>query len=56
MKDGKCMGWMVLIIGILYLLPLMGVSGEWTHWVLGILVVIIGLKMLMCKGSGKGKK
>ena len=47
--DNKLFGWLVLILALLWLLPLIGVdqlAGTITNWVVTIVLVVIGVKLL----------
>lgn len=47
----KLTNWIVLIIGVLWLLPLLGVSAlsSFDQWLIGLGVLAIGVKGLMDK-------
>lgn len=50
----KCIAWLVIIVGVLWLLPLLGVTlGPWAGWVIAIATILIGVKLLMCCKGGK---
>ena len=45
--------WSLMILGILMLLPLLNINlGAWTSWIMPILMIIVGFKLM----PGKGKK
>ena len=47
----KLTAWVVTVIGVLWLLPLIGVDAlaSFDQWVIGLGVLAIGVKMLMNK-------
>lgn len=55
MKDMNCKPYLVLLIGILLILPLLGVTqlgtitSGFTGWAVPILIIFIGIMMLMKK-------
>ena len=45
--------WSLMILGILELLPLLNIDlGAWASWIMPILMIIVGFKLM----QGKGKK
>ena len=51
MTDKKCVPYLVLLIGILLLLPVLGVTAlaGFATWAVPIAVVLIGIRLLMKK-------
>jgi hypothetical protein len=44
--------WSLIVLGILMVLPLLGVTlGPWNNWIMPILMVIVGIKLLPAKGK-----
>ena len=44
----KLSAWMVTLIGVVWLLPLLGVStGTWGDWVIGLAFLVMGISKLM---------
>jgi len=50
----KLTAWLVTLIGVLWLLPLLGVStGVWGNWLIGLSFLATGIGKLMRNYSGK---
>ena len=44
----KLSAWLVTLIGILWLLPLLGVgTGTWGSWLIGLAFLVMGISKLM---------
>jgi len=44
----KLTAWLVTLIGVLWLLPLLGVStGTWGTWLIGLAFLVVGVGKLM---------
>ena len=52
----KLTAWLVTLIGILLLLPILGVStGSWGDWIIGAAVLVVGVGKLVRNYSKKRK-
>jgi len=52
----KLTAWLMTLIGVLWLLPLLGVStGSWGDWVVGGAFLVIGVGKLARNYNKKGK-
>ena len=52
----KLTAWLVTLVGVLWLLPLLGVStSTWGGWLIGLSFLVIGIGKLMRNYGGKKK-
>jgi len=52
----KLTAWLVTLIGVLWLLPLLGVStGSWGDWVIGLAFLVVGIGKLARNYSKRRK-
>jgi len=50
----KLSAWMVTLVGVLWLLPLLGVNtGTWGNWLIGLAFLVMGVGKLMRNYGGK---
>jgi hypothetical protein len=53
----KLTAWLVTLIGVLWLLPLLGMStGTWGTWLIGLSFLVIGIGKLVRNYSKKRRK
>ena len=50
----KLTAWLITLVGVLWLLPLLGVgTGSWGTWLIGLSFLVMGIGKLMRNYSGK---
>lgn len=52
----KLSAWLITLIGVLYLLPLLGVdTGMWGPWLIALSFIVMGIGKLMRNYKKRGK-